>query len=135
MERVLAVDLGGEVKAYPYRALAEGAPTAVNDTVGGAEVVAFYEPGTASALDSLNIAEGRDVGATGLFSRVLEGRTLTFEVRDGAFVDRETGSTWNLLGQAVDGPMEGAALDPIPHVDTFWFAWAAFEPRTEVWGR
>jgi hypothetical protein len=135
MERVLAVDLGGEVKAYPYAALAEGAPTAVNDTVGGAEVVAFYQPGTASALDSLNIAEGRDVGATGLFSRVLEGRTLTFEVRDGAFVDRETGSTWNLLGQAVDGPMEGAALDPIPHVDTFWFAWAAFEPQTGVWAR
>jgi hypothetical protein len=135
MERVLAVELNGELKAYPFSALAEGAPTAVNDTVGGVELVALYEPGTSSALDALDIPEGRDVGATGLFSRVVDGRTLAFEARDGAFVDRETGSRWNLLAQAVEGPMRGAELEPITHVDTFWFAWAAFEPETEVWER
>jgi hypothetical protein len=133
MERVLAVELGGEARAYPFSALAKGAPTAVNDTVGGEDVVVFFDKGTSSALDTERIAGGRDVGATGLFSPVLGGRRLSFEVRQGAFADRETGSRWDLLGRAVDGPLEGEALEPIAHIDTFWFAWGAFRPDTEIW--
>lgn len=132
-ERVLAVELDGEAKAYPFSALAGGAPTAVHDTVGGTDVVVFFEKGTSSALDAEDIARGRDVGATGLFSPILDGRRLSFEVRDGAFVDRQTGTRWDLLGRAVGGPLEGEALEPIEHVDTFWFAWGAFEPDTEIW--
>lgn len=133
MTRVLAVELGGEVMAYPYGALAEDAPTAVNDAVGGTGIVAFYERGTASPLDAPDVPGGRDVGATGVFVRELDGRELTFEVRDGAFVDLETGTRWNLLGQAVAGPLEGEELEPVPHIDTFWFAWAVFQPDTGIW--
>ena len=133
MERVLAVELGGQARAYPFRELAVGASTAVNDTVDGQDVVVFFERGTSSALDTESIARGRDVGATGLFSPSLEGRQLTFEVRGGVFVDRETGSQWDLLGRAIAGPLEGKALEPIQHIDTFWFAWAAFQPDTEIW--
>jgi len=39
---------------------------------------------------------------------------------------------WNLLGRAVDGPLAGPLLDAVPHVDTFWFAWAAFRPDSAV---
>ncbi len=133
MERVLAVELGGVTRAYPFGALAADAPTAVNDTLGGTEVVVFYQRGATSALDALDIPEGRDVGATGLFERVVDGRTLTFEVEGGSFVDVETGTRWDLLGNGVAGPLEGERLQPVPHVDTFWFAWAAFQPDTEVW--
>ena len=133
MERVLAVELGGQARAYPFRELAVRAPTAVNDTMGGQDVVVFFERGTSSALDTESIAGGRDVGATGLFSPELEGRQLSFEVRGGSFVDRETGSRWDLLGRAIAGPLEGQALEPIQHIDTFWFAWAAFRPDTEIW--
>ena len=42
---------------------------------GGRELVALYQPGLASALDSRVIAEGRDIGATGVFVRALDGRT------------------------------------------------------------
>ena len=43
-----------------------------------------------------------------------------------------TGSRWNVLGQAVDGPLAGARLAPVEHLDTFWFAWAAFHPSTRI---
>ncbi|MEX2625899.1 MAG: DUF3179 domain-containing (seleno)protein, partial [Ilumatobacteraceae bacterium] len=90
-------------------------------------------PGTASALDAGAVAGGDDIGATGVFVPEHDGESLTFRAEgDDAFVDDETGSTWNLLGEAVDGPAEGARLEAIPHVDTFWFAWAAFRPDTVV---
>ena len=48
-------------------------------------------------------------------------------------MDRQTGSRWNILGQAVEGPMAGERLSPMVHGDHFWFAWIAFNPGTEVY--
>jgi len=98
----------------------------------GDPTVAWALPGTASALDTDRVDEGRDVGATGVFSSVVGGRSLNFRRTEGAFVDRETGSTWDVLGRSVDGQLEGTRLEAIEHVDTFWFAWAAFAPATTV---
>ncbi|MFQ5529687.1 MAG: DUF3179 domain-containing (seleno)protein, partial [Gemmatimonadota bacterium] len=52
---------------------------------------------------------------------------------DGRYSDRETGSTWDLAGQAVDGPLTGSRLTPVPHGNHFWFAWTAFRPGSVVW--
>jgi hypothetical protein len=95
--------------------------------------VVWAVAGLRSALDTGRIAEGRQVGATGAFDPVLDGRPLSF-TRGGpaTFTDTETGSTWNVLGEAVDGPLAGARLRPVDHVDTFWFAWAAFHPDTRL---
>ncbi len=58
---------------------------------------------------------------------------LTFTpADDGQFVDDQTGSTWNVLGQAVSGELEGTRLEALPHVDTFWFAWSTFQPDTAL---
>jgi hypothetical protein len=48
-------------------------------------------------------------------------------------VDEETGSSWNVLGQAIDGPLAGKSLTPIVHGDHFWFARAAFKPDTIIY--
>ena len=45
--------------------------------------------------------------------------------------DAETGSRWDITGRAVEGPLEGATLEPVNHGDHFWFAWAAFVPHTD----
>jgi len=132
MERVVALSLGGQQKAYPYRVLMER--RVVADTVGGKAVVVFYQPGTTSALDREAIANSRDVGATGVFSPFVQGQRLTFTFQEGFFVDRETGSRWNILGQAVAGKLKGKTLERLPAVDTFWFAWAAFKPQTAIYG-
>jgi hypothetical protein len=59
-------------------------------------------------------------------------RVLEFAQRDGAFIDQATGSRWNILGEAVAGPLKGqrlAALDGGVH---FAFAWLAFNPDSEI---
>jgi len=103
-------------------------------TVAGQPVVVWEKNGTASALDTNAIAEGRDVGATAAFSPILDGRTLHFSWSSGSFTDAETQSSWDILGRAVSGPLMGHTLTPVTHVDTFWFSWAAFLPKTRVVG-
>ncbi len=100
-------------------------------------LVVFHRPGLASALDSFEVGGGRDVGQTGVFEAVgPDGAGLTFAPSgssgDGAFTDDQTGSTWNVLGQAVDGPLAGSELNQVPHLDTFWFAWATYRPGTVI---
>jgi hypothetical protein len=131
MERVVTVDLGKAGVAYPLSLLSELG--VVNDTQAGRDLVVFHAPGTSSALGTRNIAEGRDVGATGVFDPLLDGRELTFRREGEQIVDEETGSIWNVLGQATEGPLAGQSLTPIVHGDHFWFAWAAFKPDTVVY--
>jgi Protein of unknown function (DUF3179) len=135
MARVVGVSLGGRDVAYPYRDLsAEEGASVVNDTLAGEPIVVFWRAGTASALDTPAIAEGRDVGAAGVFFPLTGDRSLTFAVRDGRILDRDTGSEWSLAGVAVSGPLQGAQLRPVHHLDAFWFAWQAYFPDTLVYG-
>lgn len=55
----------------------------------------------------------------------------------GQFVleDRETGTLWNLRGEAFDGPLAGAKLEQIAGFNAFWFAWSTFNHGSEVWNR
>lgn len=125
--------LGGDTDpvAVPLPALVEAGVLELQ--VAGRPVVVWSVEGLRSALDTREITRGRTIGATGAFDPVLDGRRLSFtRTPSGEFTDAETGSTWNVLGQAVNGPLTGARLDPVEHVDTFWFAWAAFHPGTRI---
>jgi len=138
VERVVTVSLDATAAsgqavdvAYPLSVLSEVG--VINDSQGGRDLVIFHTSGTSSALGARTIAAAEDVGATGVFDPNLNGQTLTFQ-RDGeAIVDAETGSTWDILGQAVDGPLAGEQLEPIVHGDHFWFSWAAFKPDTIIY--
>ena len=130
-ERIAAVTIGDVDVAFPFAALeAEGA---VNYTIDGRDVVVFFKKGTASALDASNIGESRDVGATGIFEANLDDRKLTFRPSGDNFVDNETGTVWNILGQAIEGALAGSNLTPIVHANHFWFAWGAFKPDTKIY--
>ncbi|MXZ97482.1 MAG: DUF3179 domain-containing protein [Acidimicrobiaceae bacterium] len=132
LTRVLALRDGGEGAVIPLDALAER--RVVPFSFAGRELVALFEPGTASALDRRNIAEGRDVGATGVFVRSVDGRLLDLSVgAGGGFADATTGVVYDILGQPSDPA--GAALEPVEHLDTFWFAAAAFYPDIEIIGQ
>lgn len=131
MERVVTVALDGIDVAYPLSVLA---PVGViNDRQGEQDLVVFYTAGVSSALGEAIIAEGADVGGTGVFDPHLEGQFLTFKSEEGHILDEQTGSLWNILGQATAGPLAGNSLTPIVHGDHFWFAWAAFKPDTIVY--
>ena len=130
-ERVAAVTIDGVDTAFPYSVLREEG--AVNHKVGETDFVVFYKPGTVSALDSGSIPDSREVGATAIYKSDLDGQSLTFQPSGEGFVDDQTGSEWNILGEAVDGPLSGSRLEPIASADHFWFAWAAFRPDTVIY--
>ncbi len=130
-ERVAALTIGDEAAAFPFSILKE--EKVVNYTVNGQDLVVFFKSGTRSALDSSRIDESRDVGATGVFDPHLDGRKLTLRAEGDSIVDNETGSVWNILGRATDGPLAGSELTPIVHANHFWFAWGAFNPDTKVY--
>lgn len=101
---VLSVRVNGQEKAYPIQNMGNAA---VNDTVGGEPVVVF----------------SRDEGATSsAFSRTVDGRLLTFVLRDNQIRDQETNSLWDLAGRAVEGSLKGQQLKPLPTRRAFWFS-------------
>jgi hypothetical protein len=131
-ERVVGVIIAGTPRAYPWPVLEKQG--VLHDTAGGEPLVIFYRPGALSALDDSRMEQSRMIGATAVFSPVAAGKILTFEPVAEGFRDKQTGSLWSLLGYATKGPLAGKRLKPIQHVDAFWFAWAAFNPSTSVYG-
>jgi hypothetical protein len=72
-----------------------------------------------------------------VFDRRVDGRTLSFQLgrRRGEIHlrDAETGTLWSgLTGKAVKGELAGKELKAVPHMVNYWFAWAAYNPRTRV---
>lgn len=137
MEKAVTVSRGNEHVAYPHSTTR--AERVIHDDVDGTPLVVFHAPGAVSALDADRIADSRGVGSTGVFDRRVGEQTLTFaydaDAGDaGRFTDDQTGSTWTILGRAVDGPLQGTQLTRIPHGDYFAFAWFAFRPETRVYG-
>ncbi len=134
VERVVAMERGDAAWAVSFTTLAE--ERVVTATVGGEDVVVFWMPGTASALDAGSIAAGRDVGTAGIFSPVgPDGAALTFSAgADGGIADAQTGSGWNIFGRAVSGPLTGTQLEPAPgRIGQLWFSWATYRPDTVVY--
>jgi hypothetical protein len=131
MQRVVATGGDADPVAYPLEVLRQ--QRVIHDEVDGQRAVVLWAPGTASALDSRDLAAGDDVGTSGVFRPRADGRALTFEpAGEKRVTDQETGSTWTVLGEAVDGPLQGARLTRLTHDDTFWFVQHAFRPDTRV---
>ncbi|MEK7423785.1 MAG: DUF3179 domain-containing protein [Actinomycetota bacterium] len=130
MTRVIGIEQGDAAAAVPLVDLRDRRVVQVQ--LDGRQLTVWWSPGTASALDQQVIADGDDVGATGVFVPLVDGDLLTFSPAGGGFVDAETTSTWNLFGRATDGPLVGTQLEAVEHVDTFWFAWSTFRPDTDV---
>lgn len=129
-ERIVAITGPSDAVAVVREAVAEDGVLSV--TVGGRALVVFHLEGQASALDADTVAGGAEIGSVAVFEPAIDGRHLTFRADGDRFVDAETGTTWNILGQAVDGPLTGETLTAYPFTDTFWFTWVAFQPDTRV---
>ena len=134
VERVVALERGSDAWAVSFTTLAE--ERVVSASVGGEDIVVFWTPGTASALDGGSVKSGRDVGTAGIFSPVTpDGETLTFSAdAEGSITDGQTGSAWNIFGHATGGPLAGTQLTPVPgRIGQLWFSWAVYRPDTVVY--
>ena len=63
--------------------------------------------------------------------------TLVRDDKDAAapFVDKETGSRWDIAGRAVQGERKGWTLGWADSAQVKWYAWAAEYPRTTIYGK
>jgi hypothetical protein len=130
MERVVGLSAGDESVAYPFALLEEH--RVIQDEVGGRDIVVFFAGESLSAFSRRDDTEPVLLGSTGVYDPFAGEIRLTFVAEDDVTVDEQTGSTWNVLGKAVEGPLQGAQLVPVVHANHFWFAWAAFHPHTTV---
>lgn len=73
-------------------------------------------------------------GLAGVFSPQLEGKRLRFRRKDSRIVDKQTGSAWNLLGIATEGPLAGKRLAPVEHAVSSATTWLAAHPKTQLAG-
>ncbi len=132
MERVVNITVNDRHRVYPFSAFAD--EPVINDRFNGVPVVIFSMNDAASALDKRSIAKSRIIPSATAFRRQLGERLLDFELRDdGRFYDVQTGSEWNLFGQAVAGPLKGEELVDIVSGVHFAFAWLAFHPESEIY--
>ena len=129
MSFVIGVEIDGDFCAYPITALAD--QPVVNDVVGGKKITVLYD-------------KSHDIGQA--FLARAGDRDLTFaeaspakSSNGGASMlarDEETGSTWTVMGHAIDGELKGSTLQPAPHWNQlFWFSWAVFRPGTRIFGQ
>ena len=102
--------------------------------VDGTPVTVWHLAGQTSALDTERLADGGEIGTVATYDARLDGRTLVFSRDDDGDISDGSGSTWNAFGTAVSGPLAGAQLEAVAHLDTFWFAWVAFQPETAIVG-
>ncbi len=138
-DNVLGLELNGAIRCYPYPELIKR--PLINDEVGGEPVLMAHE---------------RLSGTAGLFSRVVDGQTLTFSgdsrnpMRPEAgpgdedvrrrinyepwfLKDAQTGSRWRAVsGECVSGELKGKRLDRLNGLSGFWFAWTRFYPDSDV---
>ena len=112
---VLVVMVQSGVKAYPLDDLGDAA---VNDVIGGEMVMILSKASGPSGAAYLS---------------ELRGRSLTFRLQEGRYIDEETGSTWNLAGRAVAGELEGENLKPVPTLFAFWFSAVVTHPGIELY--
>ena len=128
--RVVTVEGGRDFVAVPFAALRE--QRVINAKVGPLPFVAWWRPGTTSALNASTIRDSDDVGSAVVLDRRVDGRVLTFEEAGDTLRDRETGTTWNAAGEAVEGALLGERLRRVPHDAPFWFAVGAFRPDARI---
>lgn len=114
-EIIVGLDNGGIYRAYPLQKIED--VHVINDSIGEKRVLlASHYPFMARAFD-----------------RTVDGKVLDFEYQDGRMADRQTGSTWDFEGVAVDGKLKGEKLTRLPFDQGFWFEWVAFHPETELY--
>ena len=124
-DRVLAVVINGEARAYPIRIL--DWHEIVNDKIGDQHFAVTYCP-----LCGTGMVFAANAGE----SVLLFGVSGLLYNSDILLYDRNTESLWSqILGMAVSAPLKGTPLPPLPVTHTTWGKWVKKNPDTKVLSR
>ncbi len=125
---VLGVAAGTQQRAYPVSMLPK--VQLIHDTLDGKAMVVLWSGPTQTAAAYLCEASPvkKEDGAR-------QAVTLSVDEKaaDAPFVDKETGSYWDIAGRAVRGKLKGWTLTWLDSTQVKWFAWAAEYPQTTIY--
>jgi hypothetical protein len=143
---VLGVTAGKQARAYPLDALEKAG--LIQDRVEGQTwLVLWFGPTRTAAAYLPEASPPRKYSAPrpnkdGESPPVAEPETrrpVTLvrddQVKAAPFVDKETGSRWDIAGRAVEGELKGWTLTWLDGTQFKWFAWAAEYPQTTIYGK
>lgn len=119
-EYVIGLRLAGQARAYPFTALQQ--EPVINDTFADIPLVILFDSSTLSG--------------TVFDSRLDDGTVLTFApaIINRQVIDDQTQSEWDILtGQAVNGPLAGTQLPPVPITYSFWFGWIDYHTDSTIY--
>jgi hypothetical protein len=135
-------------ESFAYVAKTEEGPVRPDDLIvgieGHLEARAYLLRRLAKQRLTLDVLESTpilvyltpDSSTTRVYRREVDGRELHLELgAEERLRDSETGSVWDpLSGVALEGEMEGKALQPLVSTYAVWFAWRKYRPDTVVVG-
>jgi hypothetical protein len=127
---VLGIRNGKQARAYPLEALAKAG--VIREEVDGRPwVVLWYGPTRTAAAYSPVASPPKKVDAP------VRPVTLSLDPKGGEtpFVDKESGSRWDIAGRAVEGELRGWTLAWLDGTQVRWFAWSAEQPETSLYGK
>jgi hypothetical protein len=129
---VLGVADGKQARAYPLDTLSKVG--IIREEVGGQPWVVLLYGTTRTAAAYRPIASPAMKNGN-------KPRSVTLALDEKAktglapFVDKETGSRWDIAGRAVEGELKGWTLTWLDGTQVKWFAWSAEYPATSVYAK
>ncbi|MCR4320992.1 MAG: DUF3179 domain-containing protein [Candidatus Brocadiaceae bacterium] len=118
-ENVIGIEVNDKHKAYPL-SLFDNKKT-VTDTFQGLNILIYKNKETSSTM---------------VYDRMVNGNIIDFEDNPSQeFVtDNITRTTWDLEnGIGIKGPMKGLLLQRVNFITVYWFVWADYYPKTDIY--
>ena len=142
---VLGVYVPGKppaAQAFPLHHLAKGRTSHVvrGQLPPGPDIVILFDAEIPAWAAYLPVAEKREpTDQLSTEGKLLEQRSGIELAADqtpgktGQFLDRKTGTRFDMTGRGIEGELKGWTLKAVDAVVVKWFAWAAEVPETTVW--
>lgn len=125
-ERILGVAENGASKAYRFNSFT-GNNTVINDQVGETDIVIAGKGDKSNGVMLAFAARWEGNGQKLTFSAVNDAQA------PAVFMEDNLGNRYDILGLAVSGPNAGKQLQAVHTYMSYWFAWGAFHPETEIY--
>jgi hypothetical protein len=125
---VLGVVEGNSARAYPQEVLAKSGLLR-EEVAGQSRIILWHGPTrTAVAYRPLAAPPKPDGGKPRLVTLECDAK-----VAGAPYIDKETGSRWDITGRAVEGALKGWTLAWLESTQVKWFAWSAEYPETTIY--
>ena len=113
---VVGLIINKQPKAYNWRRLVKNGP--LNDSIGSTLVLVAIESDTTTFH---------------AWSRIVDGKPLSFKLNNGQLADVQTASVWDWDGVCTAGVYKGRRLSKIQAYQEYWHSWKHFHPGTLYW--